>query len=109
MLQTFIKPLPLIFTLATAAGVLLHDTQVDRATSAAIAMPAVAAVTYMAIDNATKTNEHIHVERAHAAHQKMTLRASLPRLQPRDDDRRYQLSKKLYFGGADNEYIWPSV
>lgn len=109
MFATIIKPLPLIFTLATTLGVLVHDTQIDRAASVAIALP-VALVSYAAIDSAVKSNDpHLHVERAAIGNHLSTLRATLPRLQPRDDDRRYVQSKKLYFDSGDTSFIWPSV
>ena len=107
-MQLFVHPLAIAFTLATTAGVVMHDTQLDRATTVALALPAAAAITYAGVDNAIKSGDaHVHVERAEAP--KQNIRAATPRLQPRDDDRRYLLNKKVYFGGADTSGLWPSV
>lgn len=109
MLQTTVNSLLIGFTLATTAGVVLHDTQIDRAATAAVALPAVMA-TAAATDFGIKTNDaHTHVERASAPKHLVGLRSTLPRLQARDDDRRYQLQKKVYFGGSETPSLWPSV
>jgi hypothetical protein len=109
MLPITINPLPLIFTIAATFGVLVHDTQVDRATTVALAMPA-AFATFAAVDSVIKSSEqHVHVERVAMPHHLASLGNSLPRIQPRDDDRRYVQSKKIAFGSMDSGYIWPSV
>lgn len=109
MFPLIINPLPLIFTIATTVGVLVHDMQIDRATTVALALPT-ALATFAAVDSLTKSGEqHVHVERANMPNQLGALRTTLPRVQPRDDDRRYIQSKKLYFGTTDSGYLWPSV
>lgn len=109
MLQTLINPAALLFTAVTTFGVLVHDTQVDRATTVALAATS-SFVSFIAIDSALKSSEnHVHVERASAPRHINALRATLPRVQPRDDDRRYLQSKRLYFGTGDTNYLWPSV
>ena len=107
-MQSFIKPLALTFTLATTLGVLVHDTQLDR-TALAVAIP-ISFASIAAMDQAMKSGEsHVHVERVHGPNTLASLRMSVPRVQPRDDDRRYIQSKKLYFGTTDSGYLWPSV
>lgn len=108
MFPLIINPLPLIFTLATTFGVLVHDTQLDRATTVALAVPA-AIASYAAVDQMNKNDQsHTHVERV--SHQNaMGLRMMVPRLQPRDDDRRYLSNKKVYFGAGEHISLWPSV
>lgn len=109
MLASLIKPLPLLFTIAVTVGVLVHDTQIDRAAKTALALPG-ALASFVAIDSLFKASEHhVHVERASMPGHLTSIRANLPRLQPREDDRRYIQNKKLYFGGGDTNYIWPSV
>jgi hypothetical protein len=104
-----INPLPLAFTLATTFGVLVHDTKIDHATNVAIAMPS-AMITYVAVDSLMKSSDsHIHVERVAGPKQLATLRATVPRVQPRDDDRRYVQTKKIFFGGSDATSLWPSI
>lgn len=108
MLATFIKPLPLIFTLATTLGVMVHDTQIDRATTVALVAP-MAFIGYAAVDTAIKSSDpHVHVERASVGHHLASLRSTLPRLQPREDGRNTQ-AKKLFYNNSDNSIIWPSV
>lgn len=95
---------PLIFTLTTAFGVLVHDTQIDKAATYAIALPA-AFVSFAAIDTISKSSEHVHVERVSAP----SNFAGVPRIQPRDDERRYFSARKDFSTGGDNGYLWPSV
>ena len=104
MLPLLINPMPLIFTLATTFGVLVHDTQVDRAASFAVAVP-VAFASFAAIDSAIKSTDHVQVERAMIPH----ISVGISRTQPRDDERHYVQSKKLYFGSEGSGYFWPSI
>ncbi len=107
-MSSIIKPLALLFTLATTVGVLVHDTQLDRATLAAV-VP-VAFASFVAVDQVIKSSEsHVHVERVHGPNTMASLRLSVARIQPRDDERRYIQSKRLYFGTTDSGYLWPSV
>jgi hypothetical protein len=106
MLQNIINSFAIAFTVATTAGVLVHDTQIDRATTVALALPA-AVASLAAVDSAIKSGDaHVHVERVSLNH---ALRASVPRLQPRDDDRRYVQTKRMSLNVGDNSVIWPSV
>jgi hypothetical protein len=109
MFPITINPLPLLFTITATFGVLVHDTQIDRATTVALALPT-AFATFAAVDSAMKSSEqHVHVERVSMPSHLANLRMSIPRMQPRDDDRRYVQSKKLAFGSMDSGYIWPSI
>lgn len=108
MYTTLIKPLIITFTLLLTTGVLVHDTQIDRAAKTALALPG-ALASVVAIDNLFRTSEyHVHVERASAPRHYSALHSSVPRIQPRDDDRRH-IAKKLYYSGGGSNYIWPSV
>ncbi|MEO6109499.1 MAG: hypothetical protein ABIP50_00605 [Candidatus Saccharimonadales bacterium] len=110
MLPALINPLPLVFTLVTTFGVLVHDTQIDRATTLAVVVPASYA-TFAALDTATRlSDDHIHVERFSTSTHLASLIRSVPRIQPRDeDDHHYIQSKKVNFGSNYNGYLWPSV
>lgn len=109
MFPITINPFPLIFTIVATFGVLVHDTQVDRATAVALALPT-AFASFAAVDAAIKSSEqHVHVERVSAPKHLGSLQLSIPRIQPRDDDRRYIQSKKIAFGSSDSGIIWPSV
>lgn len=99
---------PFIFTIATGLGVMVHDTQMDRATTLAITLPT-AFASFAAVDAAIKASEqHVHVEKVSAAHFS-SLGVGLPRVQPRDDDRRHYQVRKLSNTGQDNSSIWPSI
>jgi hypothetical protein len=109
MFSTIINPIPLIFTIATTFGVLVYDTRIDRAATVALALPT-AFATFGAVDSMTKSgDQHVHVERVSASGRLANMQLSVPRIQPRDDDRRYVQSKKIAFGSMDSGYIWPSV
>ena len=104
-----INPTALAFTLFTTFGVLVHDTQLDRAALAAV-VPVVSFASFAAFDSVMKSGDsHVHVERVHGPNTLATLRMSVPRIQPRDEDRRYIQSKKVYFGTGGASYLWPSV
>lgn len=106
-----INPLALLFTLTTTFGVLIHDTQLDRA-AVAYVVPVIFAG-YALVDTSMKVadgNSHVHVERVHGPKGfASTIRSTLPRIQPRDDDRRHIQSKKIFYSGGNANYIWPSV
>lgn len=103
MFPYIINPLPIALTLATSFGVLLHDTQLDRATTTALTLPAIVAA-YGAADIGLKLSDgHTHTER-------VSLGASQPRIQPRGhDDKKYMLNKKLHINSSGSDYSWPSI
>jgi hypothetical protein len=107
----FIKPFSIALVFTTAAGILLHDMNIDKAAKIALASPAALATTSAAAFAVAKM-DHVHVERASAPKLGHIFNSSLPKFSPpRDDDRRYIQSKKLLLmsGGDDKSYLWPSV
>ncbi|HEY8886499.1 MAG TPA: hypothetical protein VIM31_03310 [Candidatus Microsaccharimonas sp.] len=103
-----INPLPFVFIVATAFGVVMHDTQVDHAASVAIVTPANFS-DFAVADAASKSNEHVHVERVAVSNQgSATHHENVPKTQPRDDHNRYVQVKKHVMSGGDNG-LWPSV
>jgi hypothetical protein len=88
-------------SLTTAVGVLIHDTKIDQATTTALAVPIVMAG-FESIDRQTKFagDPHTHSERSSLSQAIRDLRASggTPRVQPRDDDKKYHLQKKVAKG-----------
>ena len=105
-----IKPLSIALVFVTAAGVLLHDMKIDKAT-AIVMTPAAFAFTGAA-HIATAKMDHVHVERASAPKVANIFHSSLPKIHPpRDDDRKYSQSKKQIHlsGGNDQSVLWPSV
>lgn len=112
----FIKPAPVIaITALTLVGILMHDMHIDKATTVAISLPALAAASGSlesgALEKGITPSYHTHVKRAELPRYTSAFRSSLPNMQPpRDDDRRYIQNKKLmYMGGGDTISIWPSV
>lgn len=103
-----INPLLIGFTLSTAFGLLMHDTQIDRATTVALTAPAALTI-YAAADLSLKMNDHIHVEKSSGTSDLTVLRTTSPRTPPRDDDRRYVQSKKVVFNGGNASGLWPSA
>jgi hypothetical protein len=110
MFPILINPLPLLLTLTTTFGVLVHDTQIDRATTTALALPA-AFATFGAADAALKFGDaHTHVERVNAAKTLQELRSGQPRMQARnDDEKKFVFNKKFTFDSGGSQYSWPSV
>ena len=98
-----IKPSPILIIFVTTFGILMHDMHIDKATTAAIALPAYVAASG-ALEKALTPNYHVHVERADSL-------STLPKLQqPRDDGRRYVQNKKLQLsGGGEAVSLWPST
>lgn len=91
----------------TVLGILVHDTKFDQAVT--LALP-VATITLGIGAHAMDFGDsaHTHVEKASLAH----AFAGTPRVQPRNDHKRYLLSKSMSrttdnFGGS--QILWPSV
>ena len=108
MKKIFTKSLSLSLVFATAFGVLAHDTQVDQAAVVAMAAPAALAGFALA-DMASKSNEHVHVEKVSVGSHINAARVYVPKIQPRDDDRRYIQTKKQAFYAGGGTSLWPSV
>ena len=91
----------------TVTSILVHDMHIDRATTLALAVPALMA-SAVSVDKFIGGMDHVHIERV--AFQK-TFRTMQPSVYPpRDDERRHINSKKASLGfGADQGYIWPSA
>lgn len=111
MLQ-YLNPSPLVigFTFALMSGVLVHDMNIDTATKLAMTHPSSLASTSAGnavnLDTFITRSDHTHVERASVG----SYNSSVPKVPPRDDDRRYIQTKKQYMGGGDDRtYVWPSV
>lgn len=104
-MNSFVNPITLAFTVATAFGVLAHDTQFDQMTAIAVTTPT---TLVYGVGDASKGGEHVHVEKVSMNRQLGAFRINVPRTQTRDDDRRYIVSKKVVLG-SDTNSLWPSV
>ena len=102
MFPLLLNPLPILLTLTTSFGVLLHDTQIDRAATTALALPATIAA-FGAADVVLKLNDpHTHIDR-------FSFATNVPRTPARDDDKKYISVKKYVSDGMGSQYHWPSV
>lgn len=103
-----VNPFPFVFIFATAFGVVMHDTQVDKAATTAIMTPA--SFTNVALaDAVSKSNEHVHVERTSISSQGSATHAeNVPKTHVRNDHNKYVQVKKAVHSGGDNG-LWPSV
>lgn len=110
MYPLLINPIPLLLTLSAAFGVLIHDTQVDRAASTIMSTP-VAIVSSGESGVSSKMNDlHVHSERVSVPQNVDELKTSQPRTKPRDgDDKKYVVQKKSSLSLYGSEYIWPSI
>lgn len=107
MFEKIINPAAILIALVTTAGVIIHDTQVDRATTMALTLPSLLA-SYAVVDLAVKSSDpHTHVERI-SGPKHHHLRATVPRVVPRDDDKRHIATKKVGLA-HDDLALWPSV
>lgn len=105
-----LNPLPLLVTISTAFGVLIHDTQLDVMAKTALTTP-MAIVGYVGVDAAMKMNDpHVHNERVSLSHSMRVMKGSQPRTQTRGgDDKKYVIQKKSSVHSYGSEYIWPSI
>ncbi|GEM_PF-3454442 len=77
------------FAALVALGVLVHDTKLDQAAALALTLPVGLAVMSQV---SLHSEGHTHIE--HGNYGKTTV-MGMPRVQPRDDHRKYLLTKRL--------------
>ena len=97
MFQIIISPLAIMLSLGTGAGVVIHETKVDKVASLAMASPAVAAQKVAAQGSAILDNmPHTHSEGVSLGSASRELKTQNPSLTPRrDKDEKYRLQKKV--------------
>lgn len=109
MLKLTVKPLIILFTIATSIGVLVHDTHIDKASTVALTLPVIA-VGY-GIANAVdfKTNDpHTHTETVTENLKRLV--TAQPRLQTRfTDEKSYLSNKKLPISTTKNNELFLAV
>lgn len=86
-------------SLATSVGVFIHDTKVDQAATTLFAVPVIAAG-FESVQRPMKIagDPHTHSERGSLAQAMRGIGGGTPRIQPRDDNKLYQLQKKVAKG-----------
>ncbi len=88
----------ILITLSTSFGVLVHDTKLDQFTTTLLAVPA-AIATYEGVAGALKLGDpHTHSERASLSELGRTITRQNPRVQPRDDNKKYRLENGVVKG-----------
>lgn len=107
-MSPFANIAPVAVVLATTFGLLLHDTNLDKAATVAVAAPAYIATAGM-LEKAMNPNFHTHVERAETPAAGRSFRSSLPKAQPpRVDGKKYIQNKKTNAdGGGDRNPSGP--
>lgn len=97
MFQIIISPLAVLISLSTSAGVVIHETKVDKVATLAIVTPAKAAKKIA--DNGLSLLDgmpHTHSEGGSLTSASRELRTQSPSLTPRrDKDEKYRLQKKV--------------
>lgn len=91
----------LTLALTTLFGVLVHDTKLDKATTIALTVPIAALMSYelgaQAIPKLS-SDGHTHVERVSLGNAVRDLHSGTPRIQPRDDHKKFTLQKNVVKG-----------
>lgn len=85
----------IILAILTTLGILVHDTKFDKALSVFIAVPAALALTGIP---KLASDGHNHIERVSIGNAVRDLQNGMPRIQPRNDHKKYALSNKVSKG-----------
>lgn len=110
MFQLLINPIPILLIIGTAFGVLLHDSQIDRAMVTAVTIPVTTSVYGPSEATIKLSDVQPHSEQVSATENIRNLNDSQPTIQPRaNDDKRYVVQKKASFQVAGSDYSWPSI
>lgn len=98
----------LTFALTTLFGVLVHDTKLDKATTIALTVP-FALMSYELGAQIPKLSSegHTHVERVSLGNAVRDLHSGTPRIQPRNDSKKFTLPKNVVRGvhAFDGYYV----
>lgn len=91
MFSTFIQRTTISLAVITVFGILIHDTKFDQATAVALAVP-IGLTLSLAHVGELKGDAHTHVERV-SAEKTVQFVNGMPKIQPRNDHRKYLLTK----------------
>lgn len=111
MFAFLINPILAIMSLSTAAGVLLHDTRIDKAAVTALALP----TAVISLDGSNKLagisgDLHTHTERTSLSQAVHDLKGQTQRTLPRNEDKKHALPKFVTKGHhAFDNYNLPLV
>lgn len=105
----FINP-TVALTLSTMVGVFVHDMKIDQFTTTLLAAPAIAVAYEGSIVAIKMTDPHTHPETVSVSQLGRTMSNKNPRLQPRNDDKKYNLEKKVMKGRHPfDNYSLPAI
>ena len=106
MFPAILNPLPVMISFSAMFGVVIHDTQIYKATSLA-ALPISSISTQAPNLEILKTSDHIHVASASFANPNSVQEVSI---QPRNEnDKKYVFNRRTLGNNFDSDYVWPSV
>jgi len=98
-LPLIFNPLPILLSLSTLFGVLVHDTKIDQFTTAYLAPPALVMSTEGANNGLKLGDPHTHMERVALSQLTRSLALESPRMQPRtQEDKKYVLQRNVVRG-----------
>lgn len=92
-LATILNSLAVLMSLTTATGIVVHDTHIDGASSALLSLPSVAGNTDDTPASRLTSDLHTHIERLSFSQAVRNLQGTSPRLQPRNEDKKYAQQK----------------
>lgn len=100
MFSKSIKPLVITLSLATAFGIFVHDSRIDKATAAAVALPAILVTYHLgSVMTLLGSDAHTHTERLSLSQAVNDLKAQNPRMQPRSSDDKKHLMQRYVSRG----------
>lgn len=104
-----LSPLAILVSLTTATGIFVHDTNIDKAASKILSLPS----TLESIDSGMAAarlgnDPHNHVEQVSYSQFVRDIQTSGPRIQPRQEDKKYVAQKNTMNGDfLSDGYTFP--
>lgn len=98
-LANILSPLAILVSLTTATGVFVHDTNIDKAASRILSLPSTLETIDSGMASARLGNDpHNHVEQVSFSQFVRDIQTSGPRIQPRQEDKKYVAQKNAMQG-----------
>lgn len=108
----FLNPLPVLISLSTMFGIVVHDTKIDQLTVAIVTVPAVVASYDIASKVINPADGHTHSERMSLSQMVRDINNDNPRTTPRNQEkkRKYLMQRNVPRGRhAFDNYNLPIV
>jgi hypothetical protein len=99
MLSNFTNATVIFLSLITASGVFVHDTRIDKVAATAATLPS-ALLSYESNDKLTNvsSDSHVSTERSSLAQAVRDLQSTMPRIQPRTEDKKHLMQVRIMRG-----------